>query len=55
MPVRVERALRRAANALAKKGELRLSKKYDTLEEAKNAFVYGRMRKLGYKVGRGKK
>jgi len=53
MPKRVEAALKRAANALARKGKLKMSKKYDTLEEAKNAFVYGRMRNMGYKVGRG--
>ncbi len=43
MPKAQEEALKRVANRLARGHKLRTSKKYSTLKEAKNAFVYGTM------------
>lgn len=54
MPLKQELALKRVAAQMAKKGELK-KKKGETTQEAKNAFVYGIMRKRGWKPGQGAK
>ena len=48
MPLEMERELKLAANKLSKQGKLR-KKKGDSLEQAKDRFVYGIMRKRGWK------
>ena len=56
MPKATERALKMEAGKLAKSGKLKKNPS-QTAEEAKDAFVYGTMRKSGWtpsKGGRGK-
>ena len=47
MPIAQEEALKKVASSMAKKGKLR-RKAGQSLKEAKNAFVYGIMRKDGW-------
>lgn len=51
MPKAQEAALKKQASKLAKKGKLR-RKAGQSLKEAKDAFVYGIMRKTGWKPKR---
>ena len=53
MPKAQEDALKKVANKYAKSGKLK-RKKGDSLEEAKDRFVYGVMRKTGWKPSREK-
>lgn len=54
MPVAMEHELKKAASKLASKGKLK-SKKGMTLQQAENAYVYGTMRKHGWKPKKEKK
>jgi len=54
MPVKLERALRKVAQKYVRSGKLR-RKKGQTVEQAKNAFVYGTMRKQGWAPRRRRK
>jgi hypothetical protein len=51
MPKRVEDALSKVADKYAKQGKLH-RKKGQTVQQAKNALVYGVMRKRGWKPSR---
>lgn len=53
MPEEQERILKEVAFKLARQRKLK-KKKSQTTEEAKNAFVYGTMRKTGWKPSREK-
>ena len=53
MPVEQERALHREGRKLAKAGKLRKRKKGESTEEAIDRFVYGIMRKRGWKPSAG--
>ena len=48
MPKAMEEALKREATKMAKSGKLRKLGN-QSMEEAKNAFIYGTMRKTGWK------
>jgi hypothetical protein len=54
MPKALEEKLSRQADKLRAKGKLGKGRKYKTLDEAKNAYVYGTMRKTGWKPSREK-
>jgi hypothetical protein len=54
MPKAQEEALKRVAAKYAKQGKLK-RKKNDSLEEAKDRFVYGTLRKMGWKPSREKR
>lgn len=46
MPTQVEQALGRAADKLARKGKLRGQKKGESIDKAKNHFIYGIMTRM---------
>jgi hypothetical protein len=48
MPIKIEKAARRRAEKLFQMGKLKV-KKGETREEAINAYVYGTLRKTGWK------
>lgn len=51
MPVAMESELKRVAKKLSKKGKLK-KRKGETSQEAKDRFVYGTMRKTGWRPQR---
>lgn len=51
MPKAMEDVLKAVADKYARKGKLKV-KKGDDLQEAKNRFIYGTMRKTGWKPTR---
>lgn len=51
MPAAMERELKRAAGKLAKSKKLK-KRKGETTQEAKDRFVYGTLRKTGWKPRR---
>lgn len=55
MPKAMEDKLRKVAEKYASQGKLKKKNPKDSLEEAKNAFIFGTMRKTGWKPSREKK
>jgi hypothetical protein len=53
MPIAMEKALRRAAAKLAKSRKLK-ERKGETTREATDRFVYGAMRRKGWRPGKGR-
>ena len=51
MPVAMEKALKRVAAKMAKSGKLK-KQKGDTSKEARDRYVYGTLRKTGWKPPR---
>lgn len=51
MPKEIEEKLKKSATKMARSGKLRTMGKYKSIEEAKNAYVYGTLNKLKEKYG----